>query len=113
MATTFRKLINTIYKETESLRRGYFSDESWENVSNIIKKIEEVIDNVKDNKFILNVYVKNGGYNYSSDLTSKYKAYELEIYDSKRQKTLNGRIWCNAAGTIEDPFKKYDICLTF
>lgn len=112
MTPTLRTVIKKIYKRTEELRRGFFVDNDWTGVRKVIDEIGTVIAefNSKYNDNYECVLV-NAAYCTSSDNTAIWKEYKLMLTDKKHNEVRYGVINCCAAGTIEDAFLKYDICL--
>ena len=107
-----RSLINKLYKTAEPFTRSKYSDTGWQAVSSLIEAIENA-------GFKVGVSVKDGGYRNSkggntmfagSDV-SYWKEYDLEI--PVEDKVIYGQIKAHAAGTVEDPFKSYDMTCTF
>lgn len=107
-----RSLINKLYRTAEPFTRSKYSDTGWQAVSSLIEAIENA-------GFKVSVSVKDGGYRNSkggntmfagSDV-SYWKEYDLEI--PVEDKVIYGQIKAHAAGTVEDPFKSYDMTCTF
>lgn len=95
-----KKAIYTLLKSELSKR---FKDEDWSGVQGIWNKL-------KKNGYDVEVSVPKGGYKVFRD---KEAAKEFQITISKDMRTLHGVMVCHAAGTVEDPFKEYDVTLTF
>ena len=103
------KLRNTIYKETQKLTSHLYHDDYWYGVTLVKNKIQEIIDD-NGSDYELCISVPNGGYHTSSDGMSQWKSYIIKIsYDNNV--VLAGTLNCHAAGTINDPFKSYDMSL--
>lgn len=94
-----QKLVNDLYKMTESLTKGLFHDTDWSHIHAVTRKVEE--------KYKVYTSVKNGGYFNEG----KSKRWELYIYDPSLGHVAAGNICACAAGTVEDPWLRYDICL--
>lgn len=97
---------NKLYKaiQKSKLTSRSFNDESWVGVSAIIELLRSV-DGVLD----VSCGAKNGGYRKNAEGT-QWKEYELEI--DTIQGTIKGNLNAHAAGTVEDPFNRYDITVT-
>lgn len=98
-----KKYINHIYKAIGKETSHFYKDDAWQGVSHIT-------DIIADLPFVidLNRYVENGGYHKDDDGNLRYKQYELEI-TCDNDVVIKGDLKCHAAGTISDPFDRYDI----
>lgn len=106
----FENLKKDIYSTTSGCRSGYFSDSDWSNAFRVLKMIGNVVEdynfkNGTEFEFVLGP----SGYMTSSDGYSSWKEYRFEITDN--DKIYYGVLNCCAAGTIEDKFSLYDMCL--
>lgn len=100
---TKKRLINTIYKVTHKITGQLYTDDYWQGVKNV----EEAIASLGITNY--NIYPENGGYRKSQDGLSHWKEYKVEIeYGGV---TVNGTLNCHVAGTVEDPFSRYDMSL--
>lgn len=106
-----KSLKNKIYKATQKYTSCLYHDMYWEGVSLIEDIIINVIsENGNDYKFYISV--PDGGYRTSSDGMSKWKVYNISIFkNGEDTPCINGTLTCHAAGTVDDPFKSYDISL--
>lgn len=109
---TFKTVIKKIYDCTDNLRTGIFSDDDWSNVFALRNKMQEVInainllyDSTYDFEFGGGVYKK------SDDGMNEYREYAFGITDTNSGETRSGSVICSAAGSIGNPFAKYDISL--
>lgn len=100
-----KKIFNQIYKKTQKLTSKLYSDDYWKGVDDIRNAIAS-IDDITD----VNIYPVNGGYKTSKDGTSQWKEYEVEL-STKENVTIGGTLSCHAAGSVKDPFDKYDMTL--
>lgn len=102
-AISKRTMMNRIYKVTQNLTSHLYSDEHWQGIDDMYDAIASVgVNNI-------NIYPDNGGYRTSNDGLSQWKQYNVEIeYDGV---IINGELNCHAAGTVEDPFSRYDMTL--
>lgn len=75
-------------------------------------KAFDIINNIIGSDGELKVWCENGGYWKGVGEFPNYKEYkfEIELIDGIK---INGSLKCHSAGTIEDPFEKYDITVTF
>ena len=110
---TFKDVIKKIYDCTDNLRNGIFSDYDWSNVFALRNKMQEVI-NAINILYGSNFAFEFGGgvYKKSDDRMNEYREYKFNITDVDSEETLNGSVICSSAGSIENPFEKYDISLT-
>lgn len=110
---TFKTVIKKIYDCTDNLRTGIFSDYDWSNVFALRDKMQEVIHAINI-LYGSNFEFDFGGgvYKKSDDGMNEYREYKFGITDVDSEETLNGSVICSAAGSIENPFEKYDINLT-
>lgn len=109
--TTRTKLKNLIYKTTTKLTSRLYHDDSWEGVEMIKNEIKKVIEENGGGYYPI-IYVNNGGYRTSSDGISKWKEYYVDIFSNNSDNpVIQGTLNCHAAGTVEDPFKSYDMSL--
>lgn len=104
-----RKYINLLYKtiERSGLTSQLFNDDYWLGKDKICELIEN-IDGVTDFK----ITVDNGGYRQNKDGDAHWKEYKLLI-EFENLIVINGILNCHGAGTIEDPFSRYDITVSF
>lgn len=108
---TRTKLKNLIYSKTTKLTSSKYHDDSWQGVSMIKKAINDII---KENGggYQCFITVHDGGYHTSSDGMSKWKEYWVDIFSNNADHpVICGTLNCHAAGTVEDPFKSYDMSL--
>lgn len=115
MTPTLNKIVKRIYEVTESKRKGRFSDESWENVNDVFHAIDMVINaaNAQAGSQVFYSSFESAGYKQSNDGTAHWKEYRFTLNDRKRNQSRVGVLNCCAAGTIENPFEKYDMVLMF
>lgn len=102
-----KKTINQIYKHTQSLTDHLYKDDAWQGVSNAFKTIESVIGDNGE----LDVWVENGGYWKTIQHFPNYKEYRFKI-TLNNGIAINGSLKCHSAGTMEDPFERYDMTIT-
>ena len=99
-----KKIQKRIYKTVSNFCGKMHSDDAWQNVSTLIQMIKSV-DGVVD------VAVGSGEYfNYLNPEKGAYRDYQTTVETEFGK--LYGYIRCNAAGTMEDIFKYYDITIS-
>lgn len=99
---------NLLYKVAEHMTKSIYSDEDWKHVD-ALKNI--LTTNLKAANPDWNIYffVENGGYHTSKDGLNQWKQYNYTIEDENEEVVLEGHINCHPAGTVNDPFSKYDM----
>lgn len=97
-----KQMKDAIYKILKPYFNKRWKDEDWSTVN-------DLVNTLKKSGFTVEVSVPRGG--YRSNGGSQWKEYHLTI--SKDMRTLHGILSCAAAGTTNDPFKEYDMTLTF
>jgi hypothetical protein len=102
-----RKLIRKLYKETQELTSHIYRDDDWRHVSDSFAFIRDIIGDIGE----LSVRVENGGYVKDKDGIPMYKEYLFNIVLNDNSE-INGSLKCHAAGSVEDPFDRYDITIT-
>lgn len=111
-AVAIVKIKDAIHEQTQELTGKRFSDESWEGVKQVREVIDSICKSSKLKGLSFEVYPKAGG--YVTNGASKAKKYEINIYQGKgdnEKVILSGALYCHAAGTVEDPFSKYDMSI--
>ena len=103
-----KKMINKIYKIVMPLISSIYKDDSWQQVNKVLSSIETVVEPFNGE---LSVWCENGGYWKRIDEFPNYKEYKLSITFADNL-IINGSLKCHSAGTMEDPFDRYDITLT-
>lgn len=100
--TNKKGLINFIYRLISQYTASLYHDEHWGGVQIIIDTIRN-IDGVTD----VSYWAPNGGYrkNYEG---VQWKEYMLKI-ETVQGIVIEGQINAHAAGSVEDPFDRYDI----
>lgn len=108
-----RKVIRQLYKVVDPFTHHKYSDENWETVHKLFKTIE-------DAGYSVSVNAKDGGYRNSmggntlwphDDSVSYWKEYILTIDDGNCE--VNGRLVASFCGTVDDPYKSYDLTCNF
>lgn len=102
-----KKIINKIYKATKDITSHIYKDDDWRTVSNAFNVIENTIANDGE----INIWVEGGGYQKGLGEFPNYKEYKfkIELYEGGE---INGSLKCHAAGSMNDPFDRYDITIT-
>lgn len=109
---TFKTVIKKIYDCTNDLRNGIFYDDDWSNVFTLRDKIQEVINAINllyDSNY--DFEFSGGVYKKSDDGMNEYREYAFVIINMNSGETRRGSVICFAAGSIGNPFGKYDISL--
>lgn len=103
-----KKYINKLYKGVKDLTSHIYKDDNWSSAM----KAFDIISNIIGNDGELSVWCENGGYWKGVGEFPNYKEYkfEIELIDDIK---INGSLKCHSAGTVEDPFEKYDVTVTF
>lgn len=96
---TKRSAKNQLYRTISPLTSHKFSDESWQGVSQVIAALKEEGCEV-------DTRVENGGYRRNSSGTM-WKEYLMDIQCGSY--TFTAILNCHAAGSVEDPFDRYDM----
>ena len=96
-----RVIINRIYKVTHDITSHFYRDENWHGVTLVVDAIESL-------GYECEVTVKDGGYREHDG--AKWKEYLLQI-TSPEGFVVHGTLNCHAAGSMEDPFDRYDMSL--
>lgn len=107
-----QKAIRRIYKTTQPVTSRIYKDDHWQGVSDICSAIEGA-------GFDVEVTVRNGGYRNSlggdtlhagGHDVSYWKEYLLTV-TSPEGVSVDGTLNCHAAGSVDDPFDRYDMSL--
>jgi hypothetical protein len=69
-----------------------------------------VVDAIKSLGYQVGLGAKDGGYRKSNDGMSQWKEYQVDI-DTPEGFNIQGTLNCHAAGSVEDPFDRYDMSL--
>lgn len=113
------KIQDAIYNQLEQTKSTgkFYHDTTWEGVRVVKKDIEDAFKTIKNpaHEYEVSIAPDNGGYRTSKDGLSQWKAYKIEIFVKGAENPfMRGTLNCHAAGTVEDPFKSYDIsCCIF
>ena len=95
-----RSLINKLYKVISPITGRIYNDDYWLGVKDIREAIASLgVDDYE-------VYPINGGYRSNGD-GAQWKEYQVNILWHGVE--IHGTLNCHAAGTIEDPFSRYDM----
>ena len=101
------KLKNEIYRAVETYTKNMIK---WDNFSKIID-IQEAIRDVVGPDLMCDI---DGG--NSTQLNKdglEYREFDISIYNNKEdyEMVLEGKLVCNSAGTVDEPWKIYDITI--
>jgi len=94
---------NYIYRLVGDMTKGFFTDDSWENVNAIWKKLDEAgIENyLTDAKYYRNERGESAG---------KMWKFEVPFINNRgKEDKLYGTLTASFAGSIQDPSERYDI----
>lgn len=97
---TKKKFINKIYKVISPLTGKLCRDDAWQNAYQLMDVIDG-LDFVDE----MNVHCENGGYKEYDGAKSKEYLLDIQCEDI----LIQGVLTCHAAGTIENPWDRYDI----
>ena len=114
---TMKARINQIYRIVKKygIDSRLYSDEHWQAVEDYYKAIESLGCEVEmkpcgDIRHIDSLESDGGYCDYAEDGMPRSKQYAVKIkYDDGM--SVDGYIKCMAAGTVSDPFSKYDTCI--
>lgn len=100
------RIKNSLYKVIQPLTSHIYRDDDWLAVSNVFANMRNVL---KDFACGLDmaVSVVDGGYRENNG--AKWKEYRLTIEDSDGKEIIAGHLNAHAAGSVENPFGKYDM----
>ena len=98
------KLKNDIYRAVEPYTKNMIR---WDNFSKIID-IQETIRDVVSPDLMCDIYGGNSIRLNKDGL--EYREFDISIYNKDDYKmVLEGKLVCNSAGTMDEPWKLYDI----
>lgn len=104
---TVAKIKNQIYKVVSPMTSHLYKDEDWSGVASVLAAIRKVLSNLSKS-LDLRVRVEDGGYRENDG--AHWKEYLLSIVDETTEKQMvAGHLNAHGAGTIEDPFDRYDM----
>ena len=108
MAQTISKtrIKNRIYKAISAMTSHIYKDDDWRAVSNVFATIRETLSTFEAGLELV-VSVIDGGYRENNG--AHWKEYRLAIEDSNGKQLFSGTLNAHGAGTIEDPFARYDM----
>lgn len=104
---TARKIKSQIYKVVGPLTSHLYKDEDWLGVASVLASIRKVLSGLSET-LDLRVSVVDGGYREMNG--AHWKEYCLAVVDESSEKQiLAGHLNAHGAGTIADPFDRYDM----
>ena len=103
-----KKYINKLYKATKEMTSHLYKDDNWTAAFQVFDMMKDTIGNDGE----IDVWCENGGYWKGAGEFPNYKEYKFKI-ELVGGVIINGSLKCHSAGTIEDPFDRYDITITF
>ena len=101
------KLKNEIYRAVEPYTKNMTK---WDNFSKIID-IQEAIRDVVGPDLMCDI---DGGNSIRLNKDGlEYREFDISIYNNKEdyEMILEGKLVCNSAGTVDEPWKIYDITI--
>ena len=111
---TSAKIKNQIYKVVSPMTSHLYKDEDWSGVASILAAIRNVLAAIRNvlaslsDSLDLRVRVEDGGYRQCNG--AHWKEYLLSIVDESSEKQIvAGHLNAHGAGTIADPFDRYDM----
>lgn len=101
------KLKNEIYRAVEPYTKNMIK---WDNFSKIID-IQEAIRDVVGPDLMCDIDGGNSTRLNKDGL--EYREFDISIYNNKEdyEMVLEGKLVCNSAGTVDEPWKIYDITI--
>lgn len=100
------KLIKRLYKVAQNYKRLY-EDGDWTYLRALMDDLSNV-PGVRDFNYGGGKYHQNG----KEFGESAYKLYTVEI-ETEFDTIIRGEVYCNFAGTIDDPWSRYDMTVNF
>lgn len=103
------KLKRTIYNAVEPYTKNMVR---WDNFSKIID-IQEAIRDVVGPDLMCDI---DGGNSIRRNKDGlEYREFDISVYENKEDynMVLEGKLVCSSAGTIDEPWKLYDITILF
>lgn len=99
------KLKNEIYRAIEPYTKNMIK---WDNFSKIID-IQEAIRDVVGPDLMCDI--DGGNFTRINKDGLEYREFDISIYNNKDdyEMILEGKLVCNSAGTMDEPWKLYDI----
>ena len=106
LSESTKRMRNFIYKSIDKMgiTKRMYNDVYWAGVRQLVDTIRQ-LNGVTD----VSLGAKDGGYRSNKEGT-QWKEYQLTI--ETMDGIIEGHINAHAAGTVEDPFKMYDITMT-
>lgn len=94
--------MNVVYKATQQLTSRLYNDDHWQGVNDVRDALGKLgIES--------DIYPIDGGYRQNKDGDSFWKEYQVQLQYGGV--VVNGILNCYAAGSVEDPFDRYDMTL--
>lgn len=104
---TARKIKSQIYKVVSPLTSHLYKDQDWSGVAFVLASIRKVLSDLSET-LDLRVSVEDGGYRERNG--AHWKEYCLAVVDEVSEKQiLAGHLNAHGAGTVVDPFDRYDM----
>jgi hypothetical protein len=102
------KMRKRLYRGVSEITGSLYSDTGWNHVDNVMARIESIVGDEGEATF----WCKNTGYVKNNQGEIIYKEWQVLVTLNNGGR-IRGAIRANPAGTLDDPFKRYDITCTF
>lgn len=105
---------NWVHGKVDKMARGFFSDNHWRPIHQIIKEFEKLRLNwhLTESHYEEEMTTFNDGSRHSVPIR-KIWTFEISFLNNRdKQDTLHGRIVAAGAGSVEDPLARYDVVVT-
>lgn len=101
-----KKWIRQIYNAVGDATSHQYRDDNWQAVRNLLKTIKSAVPDGT-----METTVTDGGYSHpGEDGMPRRKTYTISIVTPEGY-PINGALYCDAAGRMDDPFSVYDMTL--
>lgn len=111
--TAKRTIIRTIAKEVQNITSKFYNDSAWEGVDLLIERVRNIIKGfgmIDKHAYEVNISVSHGGYRRNEE-GQVWKEWNLNVDTEDGKEIIGGIITAHSAGTVEDPWKRYDLAL--
>jgi hypothetical protein len=105
-----------VFKELEKNKRSakIYRDTNWQAVIDVRNDIQGVLDSLfreTAHEYDVSIAPINGGYRKNNEGT-QWKEYKIELFLKQQDEPfMTGQLNCHAAGSVDDPFDRYDITI--
>lgn len=111
--TAKRTIIRTLAKETQAITAKFYNDSGWEGVNMLIERIRSIIAGfgmIDKHAYDVNITVSHEGYR-RNESGQVWKEWNLNVDTEEGKEIIGGIITASPAGTMEDPWNRYDLTL--